>query len=135
MRVSRFTMNHPLLTTHSSYSSQVFPIAGGGEASPACLAKPVDEARGCFYYEFTGQMNWLSTESADRLDDLQQIAAVAGARAAALVVVAIVEKIDRLRARIHAQPFDHVVEDALVNLAGRRLDAHLVPDAAQEGIV
>src|SRR5262245_7737601 len=83
-----------------------------------------NEALGRFDHEFAIQLDRLSTESANRLHNLQQIAAVAGARRTAVLVVALVQVVDGLRARRHAQALDHGVEDALVDLARRRQDLH-----------
>src|SRR5207237_10259208 len=95
----------------------------------------VDETLRRFHDEFARQVNWLSTKSANRLHDLQQIAAVAGARVAPLAIVALVHEVDRFGARIHAEPFHHIVENTLVDVARRRLDAHLVANTPQESVV
>src|SRR5262249_51099149 len=81
------------------------------------------------------QLDRLSTVSADGLHRLQQIAGIAGARAAAVVVVTLVEVIYGPWARIHSQLLDHGVEDARVHLPFRRQNTHLVTDTSQEGVV
>src|SRR5271167_3524567 len=103
---------------------------------PGPLQRPerselADEAVCRFDDEIARQLDRLSSESADRLHNLQQISRIAGPRAAATVVVALVQIIDPLGAMDHAKPLDHGDEDAFIDLARRGVDADLVADAAQ----
>src|SRR5581483_2424535 len=123
-----------MMTTTEVTSSSCHPLLIMSHFWPASL-ELADEAVGRLDDEIPGELNRLSTKSADGLHDLQQISAIAGAWAAAAVVVALVQVIDAVRARVHAQALDHVVEDLLVDVALGGVDFHLVANAAEEGVV
>src|SRR5260370_41367898 len=94
-----------------------------------------DEASRRLDHELARQLDRLSTVSANRLDDLQEISAIAGACATAVAVIALVQESYGVWTRIHAQFFCHGHENALVDFARRCIDAHLVANPAQEGVV
>src|SRR5688572_27910085 len=62
------------------------------------LSELTDEGSGRLGHQVLRQLDGQSSVSANRLHDLQQIPAVAGARAAVLAVVGVVQEVDRLRA-------------------------------------
>src|SRR5258708_7310551 len=97
--------------------------------------KLADEAGRRFNHQIFGQMNRLSPESADRLHRLQQIPTIGSSWASSAFVIALVQVVDRVGTGVHAEPLGVIVEDLLVDVARRRVDADLVPDAAQEGVV
>src|SRR5438128_10779436 len=78
------------------FSDRLLAVSGS-------LFELADERRGGFDHEFARQMDRLFTKSADRLHNLQKIPAIAGPRVAHPGhVVALVQEIDGLRARVHA---------------------------------
>src|SRR5207244_12605791 len=94
-----------------------------------------NKAGRCFNHELAIQLDRLSPVSANGLHRLQQIAAVAGTRGTAVVVVALMQVIHGFWASIHSQLFDHGVEDPLVDVLVGRVDGDLVADTPQEGVV
>src|SRR5262245_31658216 len=111
----------PLTTHHSPITTYLFELA--------------DEARCCFGDEIACQLDRLFAISANRLHGLQQIAAIAGTRAAAAVVVTFVQIIDGFGTVIHAESAHDGGEDLLVDIARRRVDADFMADTSQEGVV
>src|SRR5262249_53777303 len=101
---------------------------------PTCLEFR-DKGGSRLDHQVSGQMDRLSLKSANGLHNLQQIAAIAGARTATFRVVPLVEVLDRVRALIHAQTLHDRVEDLVVHLADGRLDADLVANTAKERVV
>src|SRR5882757_381282 len=96
-------------------------------AGPICRTwlELADEAAGRFGHEIARELHRLPTKSANRLHDLQQISTIARPRRPTVTVIALVQEVDALRTRIQPEPLADAVEDLLVDLARRRLDAHL----------
>ena len=94
-----------------------------------------DETRRCFDHKLARQLDGHLPESADRLHRLQQISTVAGARRTRISIIALIQVVDGLWARIHPQLANDRVEDARVNIAGRRLNGNLVTNTPQKGVV
>src|SRR5581483_2436576 len=94
-----------------------------------------NKASCCLCDEIASQMDWLFPISANGLHCLQQIPAVAGPGAPIIVVIPFVQVFHGLWARIHPQLLDDGVENARVDVPGRSLDAYLVANTTQEGVV
>src|SRR5262245_9730827 len=105
--------------------SIVYPARQKGSGLPGPASELGDETRRGLGHQRARQVDGLFPVSANRLHRLQQIAAVAGPRRPALIVIPVVQVLDRLRARVHAQPLAHRREDPLVHVAGRRVHLHL----------
>src|SRR5215211_2583155 len=95
-----------------------------------------DELPRCFLNQRAIEVRLNVSESTDRDDDLQQIAAVAGPRKPPTgVVIGVVKEVDRLRTRVEFEPAHIEREDLLVEFPVGRLDRELVPHSAKERVV
>src|ERR1022692_1773803 len=68
-------------------------LANAKPQAATSVSKFANESRGRFGHQFPRQLDWLSTKSADRLHNLQQISTIAGTRTASLDVVAFIQKV------------------------------------------